>query len=172
MFAVVLWRTYEFLSSVLLQHQKQILMDLKYYNTKLNKLQILFWISFDFLWKNYFRIFFIKRSAMIEDFLYKKWQIDILLLKKWFYCDIIFEIVLYRLPLICGYSRKKETYIMKLGIVGLPNVGKSTLFNALTNAGAESANYPFCTIEPNVVPILEIILNIGKTSSAHRVRSS
>ncbi|MBR0141512.1 MAG: redox-regulated ATPase YchF [Ruminococcus sp.] len=39
---------------------------------------------------------------------------------------------------------------MKLGMVGLPNVGKSTLFNALTNAGAESANYPFCTIEKNV----------------------
>ncbi len=39
---------------------------------------------------------------------------------------------------------------MKLGMVGLPNVGKSTLFNAITNAGAQSANYPFCTIEPNI----------------------
>ena len=44
---------------------------------------------------------------------------------------------------------------MKLGIVGLPNVGKSTMFNSITKAGAECANYPFCTIEPNVgvVPV-------------------
>ncbi len=61
---------------------------------------------------------------------------------------------------------------MKLGIVGLPNVGKSTLFNSLTKAGAESANYPFCTIDPNVgivsVPD-ERIKKLGELYSTKKV---
>ena len=57
---------------------------------------------------------------------------------------------------------------MKLGIVGLTNVGKSTLFNAITNAGAESANYPFCTIEPNVVVVAVPDARLDKLAEMYR----
>ncbi len=64
-------------------------------------------------------------------------------------------------------ENKGEMINMKLGIVGLPNVGKSTLFNAITQAGAESANYPFCTIEPNVGTVAVPDARLDKLAEMH-----
>jgi len=61
---------------------------------------------------------------------------------------------------------------MKLGVVGLPNVGKSTLFNALTNAGAQAANYPFCTIEPNVGIVAVKDERINKLSALYNSKKT
>ena len=74
---------------------------------------------------------------------------------------------------LCPLKAAKEgLYAMKLGIVGLPNVGKSTLFNAITNAGAESANYPFCTIDPNVGVVAVPDARLDKLSAMYHPKKT
>ena len=69
-------------------------------------------------------------------------------------------------------ENKGDLKQMKLGIVGLPNVGKSTLFNAITNAGAEAANYPFCTIEPNVGTVTVPDERVDKLSELYNTKKT
>ena len=76
---------------------------------------------------------------------------------------------------ICAHYQKTltlRTMALQCGIVGLPNVGKSTLFNCLSNAKAQAANFPFCTIEPNVGVITvpdERIVNLAKIDNPKKI---
>ncbi len=84
---------------------------------------------------------------------------------------IFFAYVRKKLYLCSRFWKKKEIMSLQCGIVGLPNVGKSTLFNCLSNAKAQSANFPFCTIEPNVGVITvpdERLIKLGELCKPER----